>query len=59
MPETTAVQSILRADAPAPSATHRGKQPKMNANEVIKIGRKRNRVDAYDGVPLILVRNES
>ena len=31
-----------RATEPAPVAVHNGTQPRMNANEVIKIGRKRN-----------------
>ncbi len=31
---------MRRAAAPAPVATHSGTQPKMNANEVIRMGRK-------------------
>ena len=41
MPPTTATPIPLRAAEPAPAAIANGKQPIMNANEVIKIGRKR------------------
>ena len=43
IPDTTVVPSMRRAAAPAPSATQSGKQPKMKANDVIKIGRNRSR----------------
>jgi hypothetical protein len=43
MPEITAVPSTRRACAPAPAADHSGTQPRMNANDVIKIGRRRSR----------------
>ena len=39
MPNTTAVPSASRAPAPAPSAIASGTVPRMNANEVIRIGR--------------------
>src|SRR5579862_382884 len=42
IPETTAVPSICRAAAPAPVATHRGKQPATKAKDVMRIGRKRS-----------------
>jgi hypothetical protein len=42
IPETTAVPSIRRAAAPAPVATHSGMHPKMNANDVMRIGRNRS-----------------
>jgi hypothetical protein len=34
---------MRRADAPAPDAIHNGAAPKINAKEVIRIGRKRKR----------------
>ena len=43
IPEMTAVPSMRRAAAPAPVATHKGMQPAMNANDVIRIGRRRSR----------------
>src|SRR5262249_42832581 len=42
MPPHTAVPSDQRECAPAPLATTNGTTPRMKANEVIKIGRKRN-----------------
>lgn len=41
MPKTTVVPISLRETLPAPVESANGKQPKINANEVIKIGRKR------------------
>ena len=43
MPPNTAVPSDLRALAPAPVANTSGSTPRMNANEVIRIGRNRSR----------------
>ena len=43
MPLKTAVPSDRRISAPAPEATTSGNTPRINANEVIKIGRRRNR----------------
>ena len=42
IPATTTVPSIRRAAAPAPEAIQSGTHPKMNANDVIKIGRSRS-----------------
>ena len=38
MPPMTAVPMIWRATEPAPDAVHSGTQPRMKANEVIRIG---------------------
>ena len=43
MPLNTAVPSDRRISAPAPAATTSGTTPRMNANEVIRIGRSRSR----------------
>lgn len=43
IPPNTAVPSARRLAAPAPSATTSGYTPRMNAKDVIRIGRKRNR----------------
>ena len=43
MPLNTAMPIDLRALAPAPVATTSGATPRMNANDVIRIGRKRAR----------------
>jgi hypothetical protein len=43
MPPKTAVPSARRLAAPAPPATTSGETPRMNANDVIRIGRKRRR----------------
>ena len=43
MPANTASPSARRISAPAPSAITSGTTPKMNANEVIRIGRSRSR----------------
>ncbi len=43
MPVTTTVPRIRREAAPEPSAIHSGTHPRMNANEVIRIGRSRSR----------------
>src|SRR5438105_3406927 len=43
MPVITTVPRICRAIAPAPVATQSGIMPKMNANEVMRIGRRRSR----------------
>src|SRR5438067_4153356 len=42
IPENTAVPSDLRISAPAPEATHNGTTPRMNANDVIRIGLRRS-----------------
>ena len=42
MPPITAVPIIWRATEPAPVAIHSGTQPRINAKDVIKIGRRRN-----------------
>src|SRR5262249_33188960 len=39
----TAVPSDLRISAPAPEAMHNGTTPRMKANDVIRMGRSRNR----------------
>jgi hypothetical protein len=41
IPPITVVPIIWRATDPAPLAVHSGTQPSTNANEVIKMGRKR------------------
>ena len=55
MPNTTAVPSTRRAEAPAPLAVASGSEPKMKANEVIRMGRSRRRAPAIaasiNGVP--------
>ena len=43
MPPMTPVPITMRALAPEPLAIARGKQPRINAKEVISIGRNRNR----------------
>ena len=43
MPLNTVMPMDWRAAAPAPLATTRGTTPRMNANEVMRIGRKRRR----------------
>ena len=43
MPENTVMPIDLRALAPAPVASTSGATPRMKANEVIRIGRKRAR----------------
>ena len=43
MPLKTAVPSVRRISAPAPSASTSGTTPRMKANEVIMIGRSRSR----------------
>ena len=42
IPEKTVMPSTLRASAPAPDAVSSGTTPRMNANAVIRIGRKRS-----------------
>ena len=42
MPKTTAVPMTPRDAAPEPFASINGTQPRMNANEVIRIGRRRS-----------------
>src|SRR5215467_9586566 len=46
MPENTVMPIDLRALAPAPVAATNGATPRMKANDVIKIGRKRERAAA-------------
>ena len=41
MPLITTVPRMRREAAPAPVAIHSGRQPKMKANDVIRIGRSR------------------
>ncbi len=43
MPANTAMPSVRRISCPAPSAITSGNTPRMNANEVIRIGRSRTR----------------
>src|ERR1700739_734215 len=43
IPPMTVVPIIWRATEPAPDAVHSGTQPRMNANEVIMMGRRRRR----------------
>ena len=43
MPPMTALPRICRESAPEPVAIASGTQPRMNANEVIKMGRRRRR----------------
>ena len=43
IPTITTVPRIRREVAPAPEAIHNGADPKMKANEVIRMGRKRKR----------------
>src|SRR5438876_5803829 len=42
MPPITVVPMICRATDPAPDAVHNGTQPRINANDVIRIGRRRS-----------------
>jgi hypothetical protein len=42
MPPITVVPMIWRATEPAPDAVHSGTLPRMNAKEVIRIGRNRS-----------------
>ena len=55
MPLKTAVPSVRRISAPAPCETIKGSTPRMKANDVITIGRKRNvqasRVASRRGLP--------
>ena len=57
MPLNTAVPRACRISAPAPSAITRGNTPRINANDVIKIGRKRSRqasvVASNNGFPSV------
>jgi glutamate formiminotransferase len=43
IPPITVVPMIWRATDPAPLAVHSGTHPRMNANDVIRIGRRRTR----------------
>ena len=43
IPPITVVPMIWRETAPAPVAIHSGTHPRMNANDVIRIGRRRSR----------------
>jgi len=43
MPANTAVPSVRRISAPAPSEITSGTTPRMKANDVITIGRSRSR----------------
>ena len=55
MPENTVMPIDLRALAPAPVASTSGTTPRMKANDVIRIGRKRARAastaDSSSGLP--------
>src|ERR1700733_6088133 len=55
IPPITAVPIIWRATEPAPLAVHSGTQPRIKANEVIRIGRSRNlapsRAASASGLP--------
>ena len=55
MPPMTVVPMICRATDPAPLAVQSGTQPRMNANDVIRIGRSRSRAPSSaastSGVP--------
>src|SRR5580658_3843027 len=46
IPENTVMPIDLRALAPAPLANTSGTTPRMKANDVIRIGRKRARADS-------------
>ena len=46
IPPATAVPTEFRAAAPAPVASASGKTPRMNANDVIRIGLSRMRADS-------------
>ena len=46
IPQNTAVPITFWAPAPAPLASISGTTPRMKANAVIKIGRKRSRADS-------------
>ena len=58
MPEKTAMPSVRRISAPAPCANTSGTTPRMNANDVMMIGRKRawaaSTVAVEQGRPLVL-----
>ncbi len=43
IPPITVVPMIWRPTEPAPEAVHSGTQPRMNANDVIRMGRRRRR----------------
>ena len=47
MPLKTAIPSERRISAPAPEAIIKGMTPKMNANEVMRIGRSRSREASF------------
>jgi len=51
MPQRTAVPSVRRISAPAPLLITSGTTPRMNANEVITMGRNRSRLASTTGVP--------
>ena len=57
IPEMTVVPRIWRPAAPAPCAIHSGTQPRMNAKDVIRIGRSRSRAPSRaastSGSPLL------
>jgi hypothetical protein len=46
IPPMTVVPRICRDAAPDPAAVHRGTQPRMKANAVMRIGRSRRRAPA-------------
>src|SRR5882724_8225904 len=48
IPTITTVPRMRREAAPAPVANHSGADPKMKANEVIRMGRKRKRAKNCD-----------
>src|SRR3984885_13358725 len=51
IPPITVVPMIWRATAPAPLAVQSGTQPRMNAKEVIRIGRRRSLGPSGEGPP--------
>ena len=49
IPPMTAVPMMRRATAPAPDASHKGALPRMKANAVIRMGRRRIRAPTKSG----------
>jgi hypothetical protein len=58
MPENTVMPIDLRALAPAPVASISGTRPRMKANDVIRMGRRRERAastaDSSSGLPSVM-----
>ena len=59
MPPATAVPTELRDAAPAPVASASGNTPRMNANDVIRIGRRRMRADSIAASTIDMPRSRS